>query len=625
MQNNTADLNLFGEFNPVTKAVWNEQIEKDLKGKDPKNLIKINSDGIQINPFYTEEDLESILIKNCIPGDFPFLRGKRKKDNDWDIRQNIVVDNVEEANVQALSALRRGATSLGFIVSDRTLDSQKSFDKLMKGIYLDKIRVNFFAGSFAPDCLTMLTNYSESHGLYLNSIMGSVDFSPLRYLNIHGRFYFDSEKRSMERAKRIILFSEQKLPKFRVLTMNGQYYNQAGASVSQELAFSLSMANEYLVWLTNEGVSVDTVAQRMQFNFEIGSDFFLEIAKIRAARILWAKILAQYKPQKLEQSAKIFINAFTSVWNKTTYDPYVNILRATTETMSAAIGGADTITVAPFDMHFRRPDALSERIARNIQHLLKQESFLNKVADPGAGSYYIEQLTKELAEKAWELFLEVEENGGYIEAFKKGIIQKRIQETADKKLSDIKKRKHVILGVNQYPNFYEIQSQNIDSLPEPFEDKRPMIAEPLKLFRAASCFEELRLATEQSGKRPKVWIFKYGSPVMRSARANFAKNFFGVAGFGIIEKDMTDSIDASIDEMVNSKPEILVLCSSDEEYKELAPKIMEKLSSDTIPVVAGYPKSDLEFLENSGIKHYIHVKSNIYDELVEYQKLLKII
>jgi methylmalonyl-CoA mutase len=340
--------------------------------------------------------------------------------------------------------------------------------------------------------------------------------------------------------------------------------------------------------------------------------------------MLWAKIVEAYEP-KNKEVAKMNIHAVTSKWNQTIYDPYVNMLRGTTESMSAILSGIDSLTVTPYDVPFEKPTDFAERIARNTQIILKEESYFDKVVDPAGGSYYIENLTASIAEHAWNLFKDTENQGGYIEAFKAGFIQEKVNETANKRNHNIASRKEVILGVNQYPNASEKMDAKYDAgtIITQVHKRDDAIAEPLKPYRGAEEIELLRLKTDQSAKTPKVFLLTIGNPAMRKARAGFASGFFACAGFDIIDNIGFDSVEEGVQAAMKQKSDIVVVCSSDDEYPEVAPAVFEQIGNKAITVVAGYPAC-VDDLKAKGIKHFIHIKSNLLETLKGFQKELGI-
>jgi methylmalonyl-CoA mutase len=416
------------------------------------------------------------------------------------------------------------------------------------------------------------------------------------------------------------------VPQFRVIGVHGKIFANSGSSIVQELAFSLAQGAEYLTQFTELGVNIDDVAKTIKFNFGIGNNYFMEIAKLRAARLLWAQIVKAYNPAS-DCAAKLIAHCETSRYNKTIYDPHVNMLRTQTEAMSAALGGAHSITVLPFNAIYEEPSNLSERVARNQQILLKEESYLDKVSDPAAGSYYIENLTASIVEQAWKLFLTIQEKGGFIAAFREGFIQKEIKDMAAKRDLNIALRRENLLGTNQFPNFNEKITAEFDgSLFESIDlTEEDAEVETLKPYRAAQAFEALRYTTDvysKTNNRPVVFMLTIGNLAMRKARSQFSCNFFAVAGFIVIDNNGFDTVEEGVTAAKDAGADIIVLCSSDEEYAELAPKAADLLE-DEILVIAGAPACQKE-LEEKGITNFISMKSNILVELKVYQTKLGI-
>jgi methylmalonyl-CoA mutase len=384
------------------------------------------------------------------------------------------------------------------------------------------------------------------------------------------------------------------------------------------------MGSEYMLQLTDRGISADIAASKIRFSFGTGSNYFPEIAKLRAARLLWAVVTNGFLPSKSE-SIKMDIHCVTSEWNKTLYDPYVNLLRTQTEAMSAILGGADSLTIEPFDIVFRHTDEFSERISRNQQLILKEEAYFDKVADPAGGSYYIENLTNLIAESAWELFLEIDDLGGFLSCLKSGFVQTKLSESAAKRENDIATRKTILLGTNQYPNTLEKISDTVD-LNKVFGKKSvdtDLVVDPINLFRGSRQYDKLRIAVDKAVKRPVVFLLPIGNPAMRKARAQFSVNFFGCAGYRVIENQGFSTIEEAVSQVLTSKADIVVLCSSDEEYLLFAPEVYIKLKDKSIIVVAGNPAS-IEELKSKGLENFIHVRSNIIQILTDFNKRLGI-
>lgn len=625
MSENAKDKKLFEEFPPVSTADWEAKIKVDLKGADyDKKLIWKTINNFNVKPYYRAEDLKDVSYLNVHPDEFPFVRGNKTNNNNWLIRQDISVDNFSDSNKKARLFLEKGAQSLGFIFDSEP--TRNDLDTLLKDIDVEKFELNFICESHSLSLLKNLTSIFQSKNVDLKKITGSIEYDALGSFSLRGNF-FDTEENVFIEYKNLITETKN-LPNFKVIAVNGKYFNNSGSSLVEELAFSISAGNEYLSQLTDKGISVDEIANNIKFNFAVGSNYFLEIAKIRAARLLWANIVNAYNPNNKE-SEKMYVHSTTSEWNKTIYDPYVNLLRSSTETMSSVIGGTDSLTVNPFNLIYEEPTDFSERIARNQQIIVKEESYFDKIVDPSAGSYYIENLTNSIAENAWQLFLETEQQGGYLKALKNNFIQNKIKETAQKRDLAIATRKENFLGTNQFPNFNEHIDNKISSKTINRKDltAKDAIIETLKPYRGPQAFEQLRLRTDifaKTNKRPQAFMFTFGNIGMRKARAQFACNFFACAGFEVIDNDGFKSVDEGVETCIKSKSEIVVVCSSDDEYASTVPEIYERLNNNTIIVVAGYPKAIIDDLKSKGIKHFIHVKTNVLESLNNFQNELGI-
>lgn len=613
---------LFGQFPPISTAEWKDKVIADLKGADfDKKLVWRTNEGFNVQPMYRAEDIDGLKTTDSLPGEYPYVRGT-KCDNEWLIRQDIFVENPQEANRKALDLLNKGITSLGFQIG-RDQITPESLASLLNGIDAEKVELNFISCiKNASKIGEELSSYFKKQGIDLQKVKGSIGFDPFKRILKHGRDF----PKYADMAEQVIN-SVSELPGYRVLMADAFMLNNAGSYITQELGFALAWGNEWLSVLTDKGLSVDKVANRIKFNFGISSNYFMEMAKFRAARMLWAQIVSAYKPN-CDCASKIEMHAQTSRFNMTIYDAHVNLLRSQTETMSAALAGVNSITVTPFDITYKQPDEFSERIARNQQLLLKEESRFNKIVDPAGGSYYIETLTASIAEEAWKLFLEVEDAGGFYAALRSGFVQNTVNAAAESRRTAIARRKEILLGTNQYPNIHETALDKIVAETghscgcHHHEECTPEMP-ALHTVRGASDFEALRLATEKSGKRPKVFMLTIGNLAMRLARSQFSGNFFGCAGYEIIDNLGFDTVQAGVEAAIKAKADIVVLCSSDEEYATLAPEAYKLLEGKAIFVVAGAPES-MEDLKAQGITRFINVRSNVLETLKEYNTLLSI-
>jgi len=613
---------LFTEFPPISTEEWMAKINADLKGADfEKKLVWKTNEGFKVNPFYRNENLEGLKTTDSLPGEFPYVRGT-KKDNNWYIRQDIIVKDIASANKKALELLTKGVTSLGFCIDGDDVKAE-NISALLKGIDPETTELNFSTcNKHSLELTKILVDYLQSKKADLMKCFGSVNFDPFKPILKKGVDNADWINQSAE-----IVQAAAALPRYRVLSVNAFLINNGGGYIYQELGYALAWGNGLMHKLVEKGLDPTLVAKKIKFNLGIGSNYFMEIAKFRAARWLWAEIVNAYAPKcnhdctnKTEDgicrcAAKIYVHAQTSTFNETIYDAHVNLLRTQTEAMSATIAGIDSLTIRPFDEAYKTSDDFSERIARNQQLLLKEECHFDYITDASAGSYYIENLTISLGEEAWKLFLATDEKGFY-ENIKAGTVQTAVEESANARFKALATRREVLLGTNQYPNFTEKADNKI------VEQKHSCGCgcsenaqfKTLPVTRLGTEFEKLRLATEKAGA-PKVFMLTIGSLAMRLARSQFSSNFFGCAGYKIIDNLGFGTVEEGIKAAREKHADIIVLCSSDDEYATYAPEAQKLLQGGKeFLVVAGAP-ANMDELKAQGIEHFINVKSNVYDTL----------
>lgn len=610
---------LFTEFAAPTTQEWLDKIQVDLKGADfNKRLVWRTNEGFNVQPFYRREDVLKLKTPDALPGEFPFVRGNKKGDNTWYVRQDIMADDAKSANEKALDILNKGVDSLGFRIPGKNV-SEKFVETLLDGILCDVVEVNFkTCPKHAVELAGILAAYFDGKGYDKAKIVGSIDWDPMEKMVMKGH---DTTALLADAVRMVDILKDY--PAFRCVTVNVSSLNNAGAYIVQELGYALAWGNEYLNQLVEAGVNADVAARKIKFNMGISENYFMEIAKFRAARLLWAGIVKQYEPE-CECSCKMCVNAVTSMYNMTLFDGYVNLLRTQTEAMSAALGGVHSIIVKPFNAAYEAPTDFSERIARNQQLLLKEESHFDKVVDPGAGSYYIEELTTNLAAEGWKIFLNVEEEGGFLEAVKKGIVQDDINSTNAKRHDAAAKRKEFILGTNQFPNFTEKA-----------DDKRAVTCacccggscesdyKTIETTRLAADFEDLRISVENSKKVPVAFMLTIGNLAMRQARAQFSCNFLACAGYKVIDNLGFNTVEEGVDAAMAAGADIVVLCSSDDEYAEYAVPAFKYLDGRAMFVVAGAPAC-MDDLKAAGIENFVHVRCNVLETLKEYNAKLGI-
>ena len=611
---------LFSEFQAPTTQEWLDKIEVDLKGADfQKRLVWRTNEGFNVQPFYRREDLKDLKAVDSLPGEFPFVRGNKTDNNLWFVRQDIDAEDAKAANAKALDILNKGVDSLGFKIPGGNV-SKETIATLLDGILPQYVELNFqTCQRHCVELAEILVAYFKEKGYPMADLKGSINFDPISKILCKGK----DTSAALQFAKPLIEALKE-LPGYKCINVNSAALNNAGAYIYQELGYALAWGAEYLNILTEAGVEATEAAKRIKFNMGVSDNYFMEIAKFRAARMLWAQIVKQYEP-KCDCACQMHVCAYTSEYNQTLFDSYVNLLRSQTETMSAAIANVDSIVVTPFDKPYETPTEFAERIARNQQLLLKEEAHFDKLVDVAGGSYTIEHLTDAIAKEGWKLFLAVEEAGGFLAEALKGNIVNAVNASNDKRHADAARRKEFILGTNQFPNFTEKSDGKQPLSPvcccstATNETELPA----LNKARLASEFETLRLATEKAEKQPIAFMLTIGNLAMRQARAQFSCNFLAAAGYKVMDNLGFKTVEEGVDAALEAKADIVVICSSDDEYAEYAIPAFKYLDGRAMFVVAGAPACS-EDLKAAGIENFIHVKSNQLETLRAYNAKLGI-
>ena len=611
---------LFAEFQAPTTQEWIDKINVDLKGADfDKKMVWKTNEGFNVQPFYRMEDLKDMKAVDSLPGEFPFVRGNKKDNNLWFVRQEINAEDPKAANAKALDILGKGVNSIGFAVP-KAIVNKETIATLLEGICPECVELNFKTCQCASiELAKILVEYLKEKGADLTKVQGSIAFDPIDKILVKGK----DTSAVIAKGKELIETLAE-VPNFRCINVDSISLNNSGAYIYQELGYALAWGNEYMQQMVEAGVDATEAARRIKFNMGVSENYFMEIAKFRAARMLWAQIVKQYEP-KCDCACKMNVCAITTEYNQTMYDSYVNLLRTQTEAMSAAIANVDSIVVVPFDKTYQTPDDFSERLARNQQLLLKEEAHFDKIVDVAGGSYYIEHLTNAIAEEAWKLFLSVENEGGFLALATAGKIQETINATNKTRHANAAKRKEFLLGTNQFPNFNEKA-----------EGKTPVCGckcgcgeheeagiTALDKNRLASEFEALRLATESAAKQPVAFMLTIGNLAMRQARAQFSCNFLACAGYKVIDNLGFATVEEGVEEAVKAGADIVVICSSDDEYAEYAIPAFKALNGRAMFVVAGAPAC-ADDLKAAGIENFIHVRVNQLETLKEYNAKLGI-
>ncbi|WP_408607867.1 methylmalonyl-CoA mutase [Acidimangrovimonas sediminis] len=457
---------------PGNMDAWKALAEKELKGRSPESLTWHTLEGIDVKPLYTQADTEGLAHMGSLPGLAPFTRGPRATmyaGRPWTIRQYAGFSTAEESNAfyrKALAAGQQGvsvafdlATHRGYdsdhprVVGDVgkagvAIDSVEDMKILFDGIPLDKVSVSMTMNGAVIPILANFIVTGEEQGVDRAVLSGTIQNDILKEFMVRNTYIYPPEP-SIRIIADIIEYTSNEMPKFNSISISGYHMQEAGANLVQELAFTLADGREYVRTAIKAGMDVDKFAGRLSFFFAIGMNFFMEAAKLRAARLLWSRIMEEFEPKK-PGSSMLRTHCQTSGVSLQEQDPYNNVIRTAYEAMSAALGGTQSLHTNALDEAIALPTEFSARIARNTQLILQEETGITNVIDPLAGSYYVESLTAELAEKAWALIEEVEEMGGMTKAVASGMPKLRIEESAARRQALIDRGEDVIVGVNKY-------------------------------------------------------------------------------------------------------------------------------------------------------------------------------
>jgi methylmalonyl-CoA mutase len=574
--------NLLSEFPAVSTDTWEKAIAEDLKGANyAEKLIWHSPEGVDVKPYYRAEDIAGLKFLHAGPGEYPYVRGSRALGG-WRIREEIDDIDPEEANSAARRAIAAGAEEIAF--THAAVGNASDLGILLKD--LGEITVRFENAS--PPTVRLLVDRltrRQRNGIISADLDWSAD--------------------SAFCAEVIAKAPEVFVP----FTVSADQYQENGATAVEEIGFALADGVDYLTDMQQRGADVAHAADSMAFSFAVGPEYFMQIAKLRAFRMVWAQAVENFGVAREHAKARVY--AHTSRWNRTIYDPHVNILRATMEAMSALLGGADSVCVTPFASCYRPADEASRRLARNTQIILKQEAQLARVADPGGGSYYLEALTDSVSRQAWKQFQDIESAGGFRKATEAIAQTLAARRTAREKA--VISRRCVLTGTNRFANAAERALDHIDGA---------AVSDPV---RAAVPFEALRLRTEryaiETGKLPRILLAEIGDVKMRAARSNFVSDFLACAGLASdIHRFETP------EEISREHADLIVLCSSDPEYPAIATGLLAQMKSpgsQTPILIAGNPEA-AEQLRSAGVTEFIHLRSNPIELLTKLQQILGI-
>ncbi|OGU60322.1 MAG: hypothetical protein A2X64_03775 [Ignavibacteria bacterium GWF2_33_9] len=635
----------FDEFSFPTYEEWKEEAQKSLKGADfDKKMFTNTLEGILLKPIYNEFDVNShnfdLLSGSSLFNDGFKLSGHFSQK--WEIAQSIPYNSPQDFNYALKNDLKFGQDAINIYLNRLDfaaysknnaecglhLSSIEDFVVAFDGIDLTKHPVYFNIGEISLDFADIFLEYIHKMNYDKSLIKGNLGIDFFSDILLNGGSYHSIESQFETTASVFKKFSKE-LPNFGILTIHTHIYHNSGASAIQELAFGLTQSIELIAQLSEFGIDPSEIVRKMRFSTAVGSHFFMEIAKLKAIRYLWKEITKEFGVK----DTKLQLHCQTALANKTKYDPWVNILRNSIETLSAIIGNADSIDVCNFDFMYGLPSEFSRRIARNTQLVLANEAHLYDTADPGSGSYFIENLTMEIISKTWELLQEIENQGGYEECIQNSFIQSEISKSAQIQIDNFQSRNNTILGTNKYPNLNERKPHDckpITFITKSDSEIKQKVFEvtPINLIRFSANFEKLRNNAEiyesANGHPPQIVLINFGDLNDWKPRNDFASDFLQVGGFKIYNSPVFQNIQEVLDYKDDKiQPTIFTICSSDAKYEEMLKPLLAGIKSQ-IPkayfILAGYPKEKVDVYKSYGINEFIHLKANIYSTLKRIQE-----
>lgn len=681
------DFKLDNDFAPVTYDQWRELAERDLKGAlFDKKLVTRTYEGIDVQPLYTQADWPSAKDPLGFPGVPPFARGAAplgQAQAGWDVRQEHSHPDIATTNQAILDDLRGGVTSL-LLTFDAAVSSGldpddpraasingrdgimvfmvDDLDAVFNDVRLDRVTVALDAGGAFRPVASLLAALWQRRDVDAQQAHGALNADPLGALARTGILPMSIEQ-SLESMADLAAWTAKSYPNVTAVGVDTSVYHDAGATATQDLALAMATGVAYLRSMIAAGFDVDTAARQIVFTFSLGTHHFRAIAKLRAARMLWHRVVEACGGSPTARAIRL--NARTARRVLTSRDPYVNLLRSTVAAFAAGVGGAESIISAPLDAAIGQPDSSTRRIARNTLHVLQNEAQLSRVIDPAGGSWYLDWVTNQMAQKAWKIFQQTEAIGGMHHALESGWVAEQIASTFAPRARAIATRKDAITGVSEFPDVAEeaVVRESLDltslrnvtaarlkkprqalpqlkSLPAMVEAAgagatigqiatatglhetsstapaiapRPL-AEPFEQLRDAS---DMWLATK--GKRPRVFLANMGSIAHHTARATFSKNFFAVGGFDVVTNDGFRDAEAAATAFAASGARIAVICSSDKLYVEVVPDVAAQLKAAgaRTVVLAGNPGDNEAAWQSAGVDRFIFIKCDVLSILRE--------
>ncbi|MGM7721261.1 methylmalonyl-CoA mutase family protein [Metabacillus sp. Hm71] len=624
-----------GQGTAQTKGKWNAwkaEAEKALKGKGIESLYSPTYEGITLKPLYVKEDIKIDTQTS--------IRGYRKH-NEWRVSQVLLGNDHQTLSERIKYAKVRGQDSF-YLKNFSFLDNKQDIAAAFQHLDWEQDSIFFDVGEKLEFIPSFLHYLKESQNVKV--VKGLLGFDPYESILLKGKNSI-ALSTQYDFLADCIKWCQKNQSSIRTILIKGNLYHEAGGHSIQELVYTFSHALDVINELLNRGLSITTIAKSITFTFAVGSHFFMEIAKLRAAKQIWASLLHALGGD--EASPSMYLHAVTSLFNKAAYDVHVNLLRTTTEGFAAAAAGVDELTILPFDSVFVEAGGLAERIARNTQFILKEESLISRVVDPAAGAYYVEALTSELAEKAWKEIVDIDENGGFLSLLTKGTPQKELKKIAETRILDVNKQKTKIIGINafanledkaldkrqvkndslknqsviDFPSFVEAWKTLNDSITSQAKDEQELHhIQPLTILRLAEHYEQLRFHSEAfeqlHGFKPTVTVMVFGRLKDYKPRLDFLTGLLASGGLQI-------DVVSSESDLATIKGNIMIFCGKDEDYECIDPLFINKLKAANDQVwlfIVG--KGHETLIKQYEISDSITANMNAYEFLVTLHQLI---
>jgi methylmalonyl-CoA mutase len=595
-------------FPPPTDQAWKEKVEATVKGKKFEALTKDTYENIVLKPLYSETNLTTEI---GYPGVADYRRGIHSlgyHSHPWKVAQKVSYHSLEDLQRNLSNALESGQTALSFKIRKELFEAPEKFEKWLFQL-IGKAPLAIEADGLQNSFLSLLNKGSKS-----NVITGYVAEDPMATLVNRGSLPYDIDK-YFNSWVRTIKDSHQSLPNLKTVLIDTTPYHNGGANAVQELAIALSTGVFYLEELKVRGLAPEELFMKMIFKFQIGANFFMELSKLRAARVLWNKIGEAYGIPPEKRGLEII--AETSTFTKSLTDQHVNILRSGNEAFAAILGGVQYLQVHAFN-ELEGVTPLAERLARNTQLILKQEAFLQDIVDPAGGSWYIESLTNELVHTAWEYFLTIDEKGGIMQVLESNWLQTEIATQLNKRQLDTFTRKQSIVGTNVYANLQDsVQNLSNEDELHPYEEQLVFHSiQPIAKQRLSEPYENLRKFASQLDNN-QVGLVCIGELKEYKARADFMTGFLAAGGLQAVKSQGLNGLVDAHSFILKSNLKHYVLCSSNENYHNLGLELLKQLKKELPDVhiyLAGLPdKENQDHYLEAGIRDFVHLKTNCYE------------